>query len=78
MACGNAALLAPCRLCGGICGRVWTRNVAMTLAFGTAHFDGTCGLPADEQQSLLYRLFAAKATPDDLADDLADAMGLQK
>jgi hypothetical protein len=41
----------------------------MTVAFGTAHFDGVCGLPADAQQALLYRLLAADATPDDLADD---------
>ncbi len=72
--CGGGALVRPCVLCGGRCGRVWARDVAMTLSFGSAHFDGACALPQAEQELLLRRLLTAHATPSDLADDLADLM----
>ncbi len=72
--CGDAAISTPCVVCRGVCGRVWTRNVAMSQAFREAHFDGSCGLPPDQQQLLLLRLLAAKATLDEVAADLADLL----
>ncbi|XP_064652515.1 protein pinocchio-like [Lineus longissimus] len=53
--CGGHALVRPCPICLGNCGQVWRRDIKMTHSFHSAYWNGTCGLPQDEQMAHFYR-----------------------
>lgn len=53
-----------------ISGQSFTRDAGMSHAFHSAHWDGNCGLPREEQLRLLF--LAEQSSPSAVADLLDD------
>ncbi|XP_014665703.1 PREDICTED: uncharacterized protein LOC106807770 [Priapulus caudatus] len=67
--CGGFAIQRPCPICSGRCGQLWTRDIDMSHAMRTAHWQGDCGLPKEQQQVYLYR-----AMMDDSETAISEAL----
>ncbi|KAK7091759.1 uncharacterized protein [Littorina saxatilis] len=69
--CGGFPLVRTCPVCDGQCNKEWKRNVKLSHSFHVAHWDGTCGLPADVQRAFHIRKLT-DSSEDTLSEGLQD------
>lgn len=56
MECGGYAMERPCPICQGRCGQIWKRDVEMSHSNNEAHWEGSCGLPEEQQKQFMINV----------------------